>query len=110
MPAAPGRLDPDLEQSLLDRLGSPPTYRLERLPAYEVQLLRDTIARQCASLRLAGRPEVLAVVPPLRLPLRELNEKSMPDLHVVSFDEISRDTRVQSIAVIALTELLQQAG
>jgi len=97
-------LDPMLEDRLLAGLEiheAGPSLRLS--PA-----LRRTVCYRLASesRRLAelGQGAVVLAGPEIRAALRRLIEAELPRLAVLSFDEITRDTRVESVALIAAPE------
>jgi flagellar biosynthesis protein FlhA len=59
------------------------------------------IAAEIEKLSSAGRPPVVLVAPPVRSALRRLTATHIPQLIVLSYNEITRDTRIESVAMIS---------
>ncbi len=103
-------LDPELERQLRGWIeegnGEP---RLD-LPIAEAKSLLATIGRLAASQRQNGQPEVMVVDSALRYALRGLTQSDLPDLHVISYAEVSRDTHLETMSTIGSMELLEQVA
>lgn len=70
----------------------------------------SSIEAQMARLADAGRPSVLLVSPAVRAAVRHLTELQLPQLIVLSFNEITRDTRVESIGTVAVADAREPVG
>jgi flagellar biosynthesis protein FlhA len=58
------------------------------------------IAEQLKKLDAAGRPRCVLVSPKIRLALRQITQESIGDLRVLSYNEISRDTSIESVGMV----------
>ena len=58
------------------------------------------IAEHLQKLDALGRPRCVLVSPKIRLALRQITHESIPDLRVLSFNEVSRDTSIESIGMV----------
>ena len=61
----------------------------------------NRIADQIKKLDQLGKPRCVVVSPKIRVPLRQITQEALPDLRVLSYNEISRDTSVESIAMVS---------
>ncbi len=103
-------LAPELERQLIERVEANDGEPRLNLPIAEARSLLATIGRSAASLRQNGQPEVMVVDSAVRLALRGLTQAELPDLHVISFSEVSRDTHVDTTSTIGAIELLEQVA
>lgn len=95
-------LDPELETVLSRNVrAADDQLDLQTSPVLTDRLL-TAIAEQVDLLAGEGRPAVLVTSPGLRPALKQLTETSLPSLVVLSTLEITRDTRVESQARIAI--------
>ncbi|MFO0870203.1 MAG: flagellar biosynthesis protein FlhA [Pirellulales bacterium] len=94
-------LDPALEDRLTagvlegSRLGAPrwqPTW---------VESLCDALAVETQKLLRQQRPPVVLVSPPVRAAVKQLTSARLPRLVVLSYQEITRDTRIESAGIVA---------
>ena len=60
----------------------------------------EIIAEQVQKLRTAGHHEVILVSPQIRPGLRQLTSATLPRLNVLSYNEITRDTKIESIGIV----------
>ncbi|MEX0712126.1 MAG: FHIPEP family type III secretion protein, partial [Pirellulales bacterium] len=49
----------------------------------------------------AGRPPVVLVSPQIRAALKQMTAPHLPQLAVLSYNEISRDTQIESVGLVA---------
>jgi flagellar biosynthesis protein FlhA len=91
-------LEPDIEQVLLGSLSTPTaTPGLEPGIAERLQTrLADSVARQ----DMTGQPAVLLVPPALRATLSRFLRASVPQLHVIAWNEIPDSRRVRLVTTI----------
>jgi flagellar biosynthesis protein FlhA len=94
-------LDPALEDRV--RAGIEHTERglFIRMSPPAVEQTCDLIATEIERLRTQGRPPVVLVSPQLRAGLKRLTEQRLPNLVVLSYNEITRDTTIESHGMIA---------
>ena len=67
-------------------------------PAVETtcRLIHDAVER----LTAANHPPVLLVSPQIRAALKQMTSSHMPQLVVLSYNEVTRDTRIESVAMV----------
>lgn len=61
----------------------------------------NRIVEQVKKLDQLGKPRCVLVSPKIRVALRQITQENLPDLRILSYNEISRDTNVESIAMIS---------
>jgi flagellar biosynthesis protein FlhA len=103
-------LAPDLERQLIERIEKNNGEPCLNLPSVESKSLLASIGRSAASLRQNGQPEVIVVDATVRLALRGLTQAELPDLHVISVSEVSRDTHLKTTSTIGAMELVEQVA
>ena len=103
-------LAPELERQLIERIEVSDGEPRLNLPRAEAKSLLATIGRAAESLRQNGQPEVMVVHSAVRFALRGLTQAELPDLHVISFAEVSRDTHLESTSTVGAIELLEQVA
>jgi flagellar biosynthesis protein FlhA len=65
------------------------------------QKIIDSLARQVERFNQAGIMPVVLVSPAVRMYFKRLTEQALPDLIVVSYNEIENDVKVQSLGAVA---------
>ena len=80
------------------------------LSSAETSSLISALSRLLAEPRQSGQPEIVVVHAKLRYPLRQLTRSEWPELHVVSYPEVSRDTRLETMATIESLELRERVA
>lgn len=60
----------------------------------------ELVEKEVRKLSDLGLPQVVLVSPRIRPALRQITEDSMPDLRVLSYHEISKDTSIDSIGIV----------
>jgi flagellar biosynthesis protein FlhA len=93
-------LDPALEERLAAGIEHDERGLLIRLAPTAVDQICELISREVAKLTRAGRPPLLLVRPSLRPGLKQLTSASLPRLQVISFQEVTRDTRIEAVAIV----------
>ncbi len=58
------------------------------------------IAEQMKKLDQAARPRCLLVSPRIRASVRQITQDTLPDLRILSYNEISRDTNIESVGMV----------
>jgi flagellar biosynthesis protein FlhA len=59
------------------------------------------ISEQLKKLEQQGRPLCVLVSPKIRVPLRQMTQENLPNVRILSYNEISRDTNVESVAMVS---------
>jgi flagellar biosynthesis protein FlhA len=93
-------LDPALENRVLAGIQHGEHGLTVRLSALTVQNLCDRIERELEILQHSGHPPVLLVSPEVRAGLRQVTAARLPALAVLSYDEITPDTIVESVRTV----------
>jgi len=94
-------LDPALEDRI--RAGFEHTERgmFIRKSPQAVETTCRLIAAEAEKLTRANHPPILLVSPQIRAALREMTSPHLPNLIVLSYNEITRDTKIESMAMVA---------
>jgi len=93
-------LDPALEDRI--RAGFEHTERglFIRMSPQAIEATCRLIGAEVEKLVAANHPPVLLVSPQIRAALKEMTSAHLPNLVVLSFNEITRDTKIESVAMI----------
>jgi flagellar biosynthesis protein FlhA len=93
-------LDPALEDRV--RAGLEHTERglFVRMSPPAVEATCKAIGKEIEKLIAANRPAVILVSPQIRPGLKLLTAAHLPRLVVLSYNEVTRDTRIEAIAVV----------
>ena len=94
-------LEPQLEDRI--RAGFEHTERglFIRMSPQAVETTCRLIAAGVEKLNLGNHSPVVLVSPPIRPALEELTTAHLPELVVLSYNEITRDTKIESVALVA---------
>ncbi|MBX7073744.1 MAG: flagellar biosynthesis protein FlhA [Pirellulales bacterium] len=94
-------LDPALEDRI--RAGVEHTERglFLRMSPPAVDKTCQIIAKDVEKLVLAHRPPIVLVSPQIRAGLKQITVGQLPNLIVLSYNEITRDTQIESVALVA---------
>ena len=94
-------LDPSLEDRI--RAGFEHSERglFIRMSPPAVEVTCRAIAGELPKLTAAGHPPIVLVSPQIRAALKQLTENHLPQLIVLSFNEVTRDTQVVTVGVAA---------
>jgi flagellar biosynthesis protein FlhA len=66
-----------------------------------VQKTCELLAAEVLKLSRANLPPVVLVSPHIRAALKQLTAGSLPRLHVLSYNEITRDTQIESVGLVS---------
>jgi flagellar biosynthesis protein FlhA len=93
-------LDPALEDRI--RAGFEHTERglFVRMSPQAVETTCRLIATEAEKLVAANHPPIVLVSPQIRVALKELTSPHLPNLIVLSYNEITRDTKIESMAMV----------
>ncbi len=94
-------LDPALEDRI--RAGIEHTERglFVRMSPQAVEATCRVIGAEIEKLSVANHPPVLLVSPQIRAGLKQMTAGQLPRLVVLSYNEITRDTRIESMALVS---------
>lgn len=94
-------LDPGLEDRI--RAGFEHTERglFVRMSPQAVEATCELIAKELEKLTVQNRPPIVLVSPQIRPALRQMTASHLPKLVVLSYNEITRDTKIESVAMVS---------
>jgi flagellar biosynthesis protein FlhA len=93
-------LDPALEDRVRAGFDHNEHGLLLRMPPQAVEAVCRLLAAGVEKLTLANRPPVVLVSPQIRAALKQMTLPHLPHLAVLSYNEITRDTKIESVAMI----------
>ncbi len=93
-------LDPATEEQIRGGFELGEDGLLIRMPPQVAEEMCRTIADDIETLTAAGHPPVLLVSPPIRTAVKQMTSAHLPNLIVLSYNEITRDTKVESVAMV----------
>jgi flagellar biosynthesis protein FlhA len=94
-------LDPAMEDRIT--AGSEQTERgiFLRMSPETINKTCQRIAEHLKKLELQSRPLCVLVSPKIRVPLRQMTQENLPHVRILSYNEISRDTNVESVSMVS---------
>jgi flagellar biosynthesis protein FlhA len=93
-------LDPALEDRIAAGIDHNERGLFIRMSPPAVEKTCRLLADGTARLSAAGRPLIVLASPQIRPGLKQLTSASLPDLVVLSYNEITRDTRIESVGIV----------
>lgn len=93
-------LDPPLEDRIAAGIDHSERGLFIRLAPPMIEKVCELIAPQIAKLTRNGRPPIVLVSPQIRPGLKQMTTANLPRLHVLSYNEVTRDTKVEVLAVV----------
>jgi flagellar biosynthesis protein FlhA len=94
-------LDPALEDRIQAGIEHTERGLFVRTPPATVEKICDAIAGELPKLTPQGKKPILLVSPTLRAGLKQLTAGNLPRLTVLSFNEITRDTKVEIVGIVS---------
>ena len=94
-------LDPAMEDRIAAGIEHTERGLFVRMSPSAVDLTCEKIQEGVKKLITAGHPPVVLVSPRIRPGLRQITNASMPRLKVLSYNEITQDTKIESYGVIS---------
>jgi flagellar biosynthesis protein FlhA len=93
-------LDPALEDRIAAGIEHTERGLFIRMSPPAIEKTCERIAGEVAKLMRQGKPPILLVSPQIRPGLRQMTQASMPRLVVLSYNEITRDTKIEALGMI----------
>ncbi len=93
-------LDPELEQKIADSLQQTPHGTYPVLDPGLTQRILNNLVSQAEKMTIKGRQPIALVSPRIRLPLKRLLERSLPQVILLSFNEIIAGVEVEAMGVV----------
>ena len=94
-------LDPALEDRIRAGIEHSDRGLFVRMSPQAIEVTCRLIAAEVEKLTLSSHPPVLLVSPQIRAGLKQMTAASLPRLVVLSYNEITRDTKIESLALVA---------
>lgn len=97
-------MDPAMEDRVA--AGIEPSERgglVVRMSPAAIEVTCTAIGQAMRRLQQQGKPNVLLVSPRIRPGLRQITQDTLPNLRILSYNEISRDTSIESVGVVSDT-------
>jgi flagellar biosynthesis protein FlhA len=94
-------LDPALEDRIRAGFDHNEKGMLIRMSPQAVEMTCRLIAASVERLTMASHPPVVLVSPPIRAALKQMTSPHLPQLAVLSYNEITRDTKIESVAMVS---------
>ena len=92
-------LSPELEDKIAEGVEHTDRGLMIRLKPDQVEGICKQILEGVKKLVAMGSPPVLLVDPRIRPSVRQLTQSSIPDLRILSFNEITQDTVIESVGI-----------
>jgi flagellar biosynthesis protein FlhA len=89
-------LSPEYEDRIAEGVEHTERGLVVRMKPVVVEEINQGIAKALSKLVAMGVPPVLVVDPRIRPAVRQITEAKIPDLHVLSLNEITKDTYLES--------------
>jgi len=94
-------LDPALEDRIRAGFDHNEHGLFIRLSPQAIEATCQQIAEEVEKLTKAGHPPVVLVSPQIRAALKQMTLPHLPQLVVLSYNEITRDTKIESMAMVS---------
>jgi len=94
-------LDPALEDRIRAGFDHNEHGLFIRMSPQAVEITCRLLAAQVERLTQGNHPPVVLVSPPIRAALKRLTGSHLPNLVVLSYNEITKDTKIESLAMVA---------
>ncbi len=94
-------LDPALEDRIRAGFDHNEKGMLIRMSPQAVEMTCRLIAASVERPTMANHPPTLLVSPPIRAALKQMTLPHLPQLAVLSYNEITRDTKIESVAMVS---------
>ncbi len=93
-------IDPTMEDRIAAGIEHSERGLFVRMSPQAVELTCERIDRMIKKLVSAGHPPVLLVSPRIRPGLKQMTSSSMPRLKILSYNEITQDTQIESLGIV----------
>ncbi len=93
-------LDPALEDRIRAGIEHNDNGLFVRLAPQTVSQISEAIAEQVQRLAVANHPPVVLVSPQIRAGLKQMTSAHLPQLVVLSYNEVTRDTQIESVGLV----------
>jgi flagellar biosynthesis protein FlhA len=94
-------LDPALEDKITAGIDHTERGLFIRTPPQTIERLCEQINRELPKLSRGGKRPVMLVSPQIRAGLKQMTSANVPRLIVLSFNEVTRDTKVEIVGIVS---------
>ncbi|MFO7906724.1 MAG: flagellar biosynthesis protein FlhA [Planctomycetota bacterium] len=94
-------LDPALEERIAAGIEQNERGLFIRMSPQAVETTCSLIAQGMTKLTQEHHPPVLLVSPRIRPGLKQITAANLPNLHILSYNEVTRDTRIEAVGIVA---------
>ncbi|MEX2176759.1 MAG: flagellar biosynthesis protein FlhA [Pirellulaceae bacterium] len=94
-------LDPALEDKISAGIEHTERGLFIRTPPQTIEKLTERIGQELPKLTRGGKRPILLVSPQIRAGLKQMTAPNLPRLHVISFNEVTRDTKVEIVGIVS---------
>lgn len=94
-------LDPALEERIAAGIEQNERGLFVRMSPQAVETTCSLIAEGIAKLPQEHHPAVLLVSPQIRPGLKHITSANLPNLHVLSYNEVTRDTKIEAVGIVS---------
>ncbi|MDQ7096222.1 flagellar biosynthesis protein FlhA [Desulfosporosinus sp. PR] len=95
-------LDPQVEQQILDSIQPSDYGTYLTLDPKVLQVLMQSLSREVEKVTLKGYTPVLVCAPLVRINLKRVTERQIPQLLVLSYNELVQDVQVQAVGMVGI--------
>ncbi len=94
-------LDPAMEDRIAAGVEHSDRGMFIRMSPAAVTQTNNQIAKALTRLEQLGRQRIVLVSPKIRAALRQITAEHLPDLRVLSYNEVTRDTNTEAVAIVS---------
>jgi len=98
-------LDPQLEDRISTGVDHNERGLFIRMPAPTIKAICDKVRDEVQKLTRQGHPPVVLVNPEIRPGFRQLTQSHIPRLQILSYNEVTRDTKLEAHALVTDVKL-----
>jgi len=95
-------LDPKLEDTINNAVEHTDRGSFLRMSPADIQRVCQAIGKEVEKLVGTGRTAIVLCSPQIRLQVKRMTEPFLPQLVVISYNEVSKDVRVESVGMVTL--------
>jgi flagellar biosynthesis protein FlhA len=93
-------LDPAIEDRVRGGVEQNEQGMFIRLAPQSIEQLCSSIAKEVEKLTTANQTPVLLVGAQIRAAVRQITQSHLPKLVVISYNEVTRDTKIESLGMV----------
>ena len=95
-------LDPQIEQQILDSIQPSDYGTFLALDPKMLQVLVENLTREVEKVMLKGFTPVIVCAPLVRINLKRITERQLPQLVVLSYNELVQGVQVQAVGMVGM--------